>query len=97
MGVDINPVQTEAMSDSEADSPMEELMKAQRKEKKELQVMNTLLGQLLKVTFLDFRQRSRHSRKLLRKVIRRRRKKLPRRLHEWRRTWSRNMRQKCWR
>ena len=94
MGVDINPVQTEAMSDSEADSPMEELMKAQRKEKKELQVMNTLLGQLLKVTFLDFRQRSRHSRKLLQKVIRRR-KKLPRRLHEWKRTWSRNMRQKC--
>lgn len=32
------------MSDSETDSPMEELMKAQRKEKKELQVMNTLLG-----------------------------------------------------
>ena len=44
MGVDINPVQTEAMSDSEADSPMEELMKAQRKEKKELQVMNTYWG-----------------------------------------------------
>ena len=80
MGVDINPVQTEAMSDSEADSPMEELMKAQRKEKKELQVMNTLLGQLLKVTFLDFRQRSRHSRKLLQKVIRRRRKRLRKKL-----------------